>query len=194
MAEETVRYPLDDFDWPPPPTGEPGVSITHLRGLACCQVFAWRGQDARVQATLGVATSPGRLDHCDGMEVLPLAPRQWMMVSPRGRDGDFAEALALRLRGMAQVSDQSHGRAVLRVSGPGAIDLLAAECRLDLDAFGAACVAQTVLAETSVLMWRPVDVPGFRLMLYPGYTRDFIERLQQAAAPLRPLFNEETIA
>ncbi|MCP1675255.1 heterotetrameric sarcosine oxidase gamma subunit [Natronocella acetinitrilica] len=192
MAEQDLRYPVGLSTWQlPAQRGEPGVRIAHVRGLACCQVFARRGREDAVQAALNVTTAPGRGAMTRELLALPLAPRQWMILAPRGRDGALARALAQKLDGIGHVSDQSHGRAAFRVSGRHAVELLGRECRLDLATAEPGFAGQTVMAEISVLLCRPDAESGFVLLVYPGYAQAFLGWLQQAAASMQPLFVEE---
>lgn len=95
----------------------------------------------------------------DNPRALWLGPDEWLVAG----DVDVA---ALEARG-ALVVDVGHARAVLTLGGPGARDVLARGCPLDLDtrAFPVGGCAQSRLARLSVLLHRrAVD----RFDLYVG--------------------------
>ena len=196
MAEEREFHPLDELPPESPRAdGETGVTITTVRGMACCQVLARQGCESQVTERLGFRTAPGRAGWADDMLALPLAPRQWLLLAPRGRDGAFAGALTRLLDGVGHVSEQSHARALLRVSGPRAAEVLSRECRLDLDPRVAprGFVAQTAMADIGILLHRRDDIPSFDLLLYPGYALSFRQWLDSVARPMQPAYTEECV-
>lgn len=62
-------------------------------------------------------------------------PNRWLLVAPDQRQGDLTEALdPLRSAHPAiGVTDLSHARSIIRMSGPSVRSLLAKECTLDLE-------------------------------------------------------------
>ncbi len=191
MADRQVRYPLDELELKPRGDGGAPLEVAHLRGVACCQVVARRGCEQAVQRSLGVVTEPGRAVRAGDVTLLPLAPRQWLLMAPHGRDGALARETARRLSGVGHVSDQGHGRVLFRVAGNAATELLTRGCRLDLDPVAAppGFVAQTTMADVGVLMHR-VERNVFHLLLYPGYARSFWDWLRETAAPMQPELRE----
>ena len=72
----------------------------------------------------------------DGYDVLVAGsgPGEWLVLAPPGRGGDVTHRLTTAsYDGRVSVLDLTHGRAVLRLTGDRAADLLAMETRIDLD-------------------------------------------------------------
>lgn len=109
------------------------VTLTDCTPLAKVQVRApWNGALAKV---LGVPF--GRAARSDGELLIGSGPGQWLLLAPPGR----AEEVAGRLAGVAAdsapdelvtVTDLTHGRALVRLTGERAPDLLARLCPADL--------------------------------------------------------------
>jgi heterotetrameric sarcosine oxidase gamma subunit len=80
-------------------------------------------------------------------------PDRWLLLAERHQD--FRATLQL-LSGVASVTDQSEGRAVLRVSGPRVRDALAKGCMIDVHSsvFPASAAAATSIAHIDVHLWR----------------------------------------
>lgn len=135
-----------------------GCRITERRGLCLTQMIAGRGREAALAGALGQKL-PGRPSTAmaigDGT-VIALRPRDWLLVrhDPVGRRGGFAVDLRRRLDGIALVIDQSHGRVVLRLTGPAARRVLQKGIDIDLhpDMFGPGALAQTGIAGMAVLV------------------------------------------
>lgn len=82
-----------------------------------------------------------------------VGPGRWLLIAPGSQD------LPARLVGriapqVAAITDLSHGRTVVRVSGPDTRRMLAKLCTLDLDArvFTPGRCAQTLLGQAGVLL------------------------------------------
>jgi sarcosine oxidase subunit gamma len=166
-----------------PPDG-PGVLIGERRGLALAQVLARHGQDEAVAAALGVDPAPGLASRTPVGTALWLAPGTWMVVAEDLDHHGFYRSLRDRLGDRAAVVDQSHGRAVLRVAGARAREVLAKGCRLDLHprVFTPGMCAQTAIAQIGVLLHQCDEIPTYDLYVPAGYARDFLEWLMTSAA------------
>lgn len=162
----------------------PGVVITERRGLALVQVLARLGREEAVAARLELDPTPGQACATPVGAALWLAPGTWMVVADELEDGALHENLRERLRGLAAVVDQSHGRAVLRLAGARARDVLAKGCRLDLHprVFVPGMCAQTVMAQIGVLLHQCDEVPTYDLHVFAGYAVEFLEWLTTGAA------------
>ena len=116
--------------------------------------------------------------------MLWLAPGTWMVVAQDVEDGGLYSRLREELGDRAAVVDQSHGRAVLRLAGARARDVLAKGCRLDLHprVFTPGMCAQTVIAQIGVLLHQCDEIPTYDLYVFPGYALDFLEWLTSSAA------------
>lgn len=99
--------------------------------------------------------------------VLWLGPDEWLIV-----DHDLTEAQLLgALEGEGAAVELSANRLALHVSGPGARNVLASCCSLDLHprVFGAGRCAQTLVAGVAVILERTAGEPGFRLLVRPSF-------------------------
>ncbi len=118
-------------------------------------------------------------------QALWLGPDEWLLVSGEDRAGLLEDALAGQ---HCAIVDVSEARAVFELSGAGAAEVLAAGCRLDLEALRPGSCAQTALARTPVLL-EPREGGVWRL--YAGrsvaaYVRAWLEdamALQAIPAP-----------
>ncbi|MFI9829196.1 sarcosine oxidase subunit gamma [Streptomyces sp. NPDC051913] len=115
------------------------------------------------------------------LTALWLGPDEWLLVAPPGSAGDL-ESRVREAAGdeLVSVIDVSAQRTTLLVTGPGARDLLAHGCALDLHprAFGAGRCAQTTLGRTQVvLVARGEPRAGFWVLVrssFAGYLADWL--------------------
>jgi methylglutamate dehydrogenase subunit D len=163
---------------------EAPVVIAERRGLLLVQVIARRGGEQAVAERLGLDPAPGRASMTEAGAALWLAPGAWMVVAQGREDGTLYGSLLDALEGLAAVVDQSHGRAVLRLSGARARDVLAKGCRLDLHprAFAPGMCAQSAIAQIGALLHQVDEVPTYDLYFFAGYALDFLEWLTTSAA------------
>lgn len=196
MSDLQARYPLDHLNLAPTPSETPELLLSYRKGLAFCQVMASRGQAQATAAALDIPAGARIASSGDRFTALPLAPGQWLLCAPWGRDGRFTEDIAQRVRGIGHASEQSHGRAAFRVRGPSAATLLDRECRLDLDPAVAPTgfVGQTIMADIGVLIHKLDDTLTFDLIVHAGYAEHFIGWLDSVAQPFNPTFAEEIVA
>ena len=89
-----------------------------------------------------------------------LGPDEWLVLG--GREEDYP--------GAAAAVDVSANRVGFALSGPGAADVLAQGCSLDLDAsaFPPGRCAQTLVARAQVILLRP-DAETFHLLVRPSF-------------------------
>lgn len=173
---------------PAPPT--PGGVTLAERRTGLVEVSARRGRERELgtalQAQLGVALpEPGRASAHGDIAALWIAPATALIVGPLARLQELRAAIPPAL---AAVVDQSGGFAVVQLAGPCAAAALAKGCRVDLDprAFGAGCVARTIIAQVPAIVHR-VDAgasfaPAFDLFVPATLARSFVEFLLHAAA------------
>ncbi len=194
MAEQQARYPLDERALSSQTAGADRLAITHCRGMAFVQLMASAGQAGALAERLGIATEAGRATVLSDYTALPLAPGQWLLCAPSGRDGGFHRRIRALAEGLGHVSEQSHGRVLIRVEGPHAREVLRKECRLDLHsgAIAPGFAAHTVMADVGVTLHYVDERPTFDLILYPGYADSFWHWLAEAAAEFDPLLAERT--
>jgi sarcosine oxidase subunit alpha len=107
------------------------VALTDESGLA--KVVVRAAVDGPVGTALGTRFGRAARD-ADGALVVGSAPGEWLLLCA-GADSGRTEKLQARLAGLEElvsVVDVTHGRALLRLTGPRAADLLAKVCAIDL--------------------------------------------------------------
>ena len=168
--------------------GEPasvGVTIAERRDLSIVQVSAIPGvpeNRAAIEAAVGT-TLPGPGKSALGRRTaLWVGPGRWFIVEP-GR-GALADALEQARIGSAAITDLSHSRTVLRVSGAAVRDVIAQGCAVDLHprtARAGDCFVTAVARHSAVL--HIVDDTTMDIYVYRSFGQDLLEWLLEAAAP-----------
>jgi sarcosine oxidase subunit gamma len=167
----------------------PGVTIAERANLGLATVAARKGQDgaltAAVRETYGVDL-PAQSVTARGetMCFIGYGPGQWLVVSDTLGHEALAENLATRLKGLASVSDQSGGRAVLRVSGPRARDVLAKGLAVDLDprVFPADGAVTSTMSHMGVQLWRGGEADSYDIAIFRSVSASFWRWLTASAA------------
>ena len=168
--------------------GEPGVTVAERTDLGLATVEVRKGQDDALKASVREAYG---VDLPDGSAVfrgkdvdfIGTGPGQWLAVSGQLQNEQLADDLARKLGSLASVSDQSSGRAVIRVSGPKARDALAKGLAIDLDprVFGAGRAATSTISHMGVLVWREGETEEYDIALFRSVAESFWRWLSAAA-------------
>lgn len=159
------------------------LSISVRKLPALIQLFAKKDCEAELCEKLNFQTSAGMGAETDRFTALPIAPRQWILVSKDEKAPDFSRSIAQEITEHGYVSEQSDSRICIRISGKYARDLLSRGCRLDLHpsvASPGSC-AQTPIAQISVLLHQVDALPTYDLYLYSGFARSFWHWLSDTA-------------
>jgi heterotetrameric sarcosine oxidase gamma subunit len=92
--------------------------------------------------------------------------------------------LAARLAGIASVSDQSSGYAVLRIGGSASRDLLSRGAFIDFHParFGPGSAAVAVIAHIGVILWQIDDAPTYEVALFRSYAASFWHWIEATSA------------
>lgn len=109
---------------------------------------------------------------------------QWIALAER-RDGrDLERELEPRLAGLAAVADLSDARAVIRISGPRARDVLAKGIPIDLHprVFKPSGVAITHASHIGVILWQLDAYPTYELAIFRSFAHSFLVWLERSAA------------
>ncbi len=161
-----------------------GLALSELPGRAVVQLFAKRGREAAVGSALGIGHTAGLATTNERLTAMPLAPGQWILTSTDEGNGSFAAQLTQELGDDGYVSEQSHGRVIIRVSGHNARSLMQKGCRLDLhpSVATAGFCAQTSMAQVGVLIHQIDDEPTYDLHIYSGFALSFWHWLTSTAA------------
>lgn len=184
MFEPTTSHPLDHVT----PlhrisNDNADLSISVRKLPALIQLFAKKEHEAELCKKLNFQTSAGMGAETDRFTALPIAPRQWILVSKDEKALDFSRSIAHEIIEHGYVSEQSDSRVCIRISGKYARDLLSRGCRLDLHpsvALPGFC-AQTPIAQISVLLHQVDALPIYDLYLYTGFAHSFWHWLNHTA-------------
>ncbi len=187
MAEIPMRGPLDDSGPLSLKSADDSLQIVAEPMQAVSQLLATPASVAALCDLLQLDATPGQAQQRDGRMFLPLSPNQWLVVGD-GDGGTQAEVLRESVRGVAHVTDQSHGRCCFLVRGPRARDVLAKGCRLDLhpSVVAPGFCAQTTMAQVGVLLHLRDARPSFALLVPSGFARAFWQWLGEAAGEFLP--------
>lgn len=170
---------------------ESGVSLTEIRDFDLIQVMARRGKGAELaratEARFGVAAPDmPRAVQASDATLIWSGPDQFFVLSKGGRH--TVETLAPALSGAASLSDQSHARAFISISGARAVIMLAKLSSIDLHpaSFPVGVAAATSMDHTSVTLWRGSDRPDgqtvFNLLVFATFAESLWHTMLDAAA------------
>ena len=165
------------------------VVLTERSNLTISQISAYRDKMGDVASAVLAASGlelpqrPGRVV-ANGVALIGMARGQWLAVA----EGDEGRTLLARLNeavsGLASIVDQSDAKAIVRLAGPRARDILAKGCALDLDerAFKPQDAATTQIALIPCQLWQLDEAPTYDLAVPLSYARSFWSWLTASAA------------
>lgn len=169
--------------------GATGVALSERTGLALFVISAGAGKASEVAAKVLAVTGlelpigPKRASK-DGFALIGTAPGQWLAVV-EGRAGlSMLASLAAALKGLATIIDQSDGKAMLRISGPRAREVLAKGCSLDLHprVFKPGNAGTTPIALIDCVVWQVDEIPSYDLAVPTSFAESFWSWLTASAA------------
>lgn len=166
--------------------GEP-VRIAERR-VAIVQLAALKGRESdvaqRVSAGLGI-TLPGPVKsaHGDGVTAVWIAPETWLVSAPDMGGNGLLARVQSAVGDAAAVTDQSHGKTVLRLSGARVRDALDKVCRLDLHpkVFKAGDAAVTMIAHVTACLVMVDEAPTYDVIGPSTFSLSLLEGLEMAA-------------
>ncbi|GAB4352425.1 MAG: sarcosine oxidase subunit gamma [Kiloniellaceae bacterium] len=166
--------------------GAPGVTLTERKLVSLVQIAAWPDTaepvEGIVASLLGCAPPQRRDGSSGGPEGAILALGAGRLLA-ENRDPRLAEHLAGQIGpDLGAVTDLSHARIAIRVSGPRAAWVLAKGLAVDLhpSAFPPLKVAQAAIHEVGVIV-RRLSPESFDLYVYRGFALSFWHWLTEAA-------------
>lgn len=188
-----IRSPLDRalVAGPYGAQGDAGVALTEIRDFDLVQVMARRGKAGEMvkvaQARFGIAVpeTPKAVDAADAALIWS-GPDQFLVLSKGGRHS--IEALGSVFAGSASLSDQSHARVLISISGEKARTMLAKLSSIDLhpDVFAVGVAAATSMDHTSVTLWRGKDWADgqavFNLLVFATFAESLWHTILDSAA------------
>jgi heterotetrameric sarcosine oxidase gamma subunit len=192
MADPALQSALTEILRPhrAGPAGNAGLRLAERTGLAIWQIAAWREADVpalrsalRKSLRIALPDQPNGAAGAGGPIAIWIAPRRlWLVATAQDIVG--LAALPDLVAGRAAVTDLSHARTVLRLSGPEARNALAKLCRIDLHqkVFAPGRIAQTPLGQVPALIHCVDDGPTFDLYLPRSLAQSATQTLIDAAA------------
>jgi sarcosine oxidase subunit gamma len=168
-----------------------GVSLTEIRNFDLIQVMARRGKGAELASAAGTHFGVAIPDTPKAVQATDVAlvwsgPDQFLVLSKGGKH--TMDALGAVFAGSASLSDQSHARALISLSGDKARAMLAKLSSIDLHpaAFPVGSAAATSIDHTSVNLWRGNDRPDgqavFNLLVFATFAESLWHTMLDAAA------------
>lgn len=148
----------------------PGVTFMVRHPMSIVTVIARAGQGAATATAL------------KGHDAQWAGPDQYFVVAEGRGEGALYRELKAKLSGIASVSDQSHGRVIIRIAGPKARAVLAKGTPVDLhaDAFPLGKSALTQMAHVGIHMTR-VGEDAFDLSVFRGFAESYWEWITEQA-------------
>ena len=147
--------------------GAPGVTLSVIHPASIVTVIARKGKAKSL---------------ADALKTLPGARVQWA-----GADQYFVldrpfDEVAKKMEGLASCSDQSHGRAVIRIEGPKARNVLCKGTPVDLheSEFEIGKSALTQMAHVGIHLTR-TGKDAFEFSVFRGFSESFWEWLTEQA-------------
>jgi methylglutamate dehydrogenase subunit D len=155
------------------PKEAPGVELSVLHPASIVTVIARK--DCADQLRDGLAELKDCRVYWAGLE-------QYYVVATGLPDGTLYRELGERLNGVATISDQSHGRIIIRIAGPKARHTLAKGTPVDLhpEEFAVGKSALTQMSHVVVHLSR-TGKDTFEISLFRGFAESFWEWLTQQA-------------
>lgn len=171
--------------------GDAGVSLTEIRNFDLVQVMARRGRAAELaiaaKARFGIAApeTPKAVQTPDATSIWS-GPDQFFVLSKGGKH--TTQTLAPALSGPASLSDQSHARVLISISGNKARTMLAKLSSIDLHPalFPVGSAAATSMDHTSVTLWRGADradgLAVFNVLVFATFAESLWHTMLDSAA------------
>jgi sarcosine oxidase subunit gamma len=179
-TELTARSGLEHLGISPTPAPIRGqVALAVHQNVALASVILRQGQQLAlshaVRDAVGVdlPTTPRRNPH-GATAFVWTGPGQWLAMREGAEPYAFERELHQKLGAFAAICDQSDGRTLIQVSGPGARDLLAKGPIVDLHprVFGPGDVAATALAHIPVVLWQLDETPTYQFAVFRSFAPD----------------------
>jgi sarcosine oxidase subunit gamma len=169
----------------------PGISLTEVRNFDLVQVMARRGEEREMadvaKARFGMAAPDvSKAVQTADASLIWSGPDQFLVLSKGGKHA--MDPLSQAFSQSASLSDQSHARALIIVSGAKARAMLAKLLSIDLHpaVFPIDAAAATSIDHTSVNLWRGNDRPDgqavFNLLVFATFAESLWHTMLDAAA------------
>jgi sarcosine oxidase, subunit gamma len=159
----------------------PHRTIVNIRGAASDPAFS-----AAVQTATGLSlpSAANTVSFGGVCQILWLGPNEWWITGPDGEADSLVEALRANFAGQhATACDVSESRAIIRLTGPKARDVLMRGVSLDLHPreFRVGQCAQTGVSRANALIHLVDDAPTFELYVLKSFS-DYLWRWLEIVA------------
>ncbi len=153
--------------------GDPGIELSVRHPASIVTVIARKGAAGRLADVL---------QGLEGCNVYWAGFEQYFVVAEGRAEGSLHRELKEKLGHLASVSEQSHGRIIIRVAGPKSRNVLAKGTAVDLhgDSFPIGKSAATQMAHVGVHLTR-IGENSFELAAFRGFAESFWEWLTEQA-------------
>lgn len=165
----------------------PGVRLSVRHPLSIVTIIVRKSKvtalSARLEDRCGVAApNPRRMVKGNGLTVQWCGDQQFYAIAEGRVEGALYAELKSQLEGIASVSDQSHGRVVMGLTGPAARGVLAKGSAVDFHRreFPVNSAAPTQMAHIGVHVTATGE-DAFELSLFRGFSEHFWEWLTEQA-------------
>ena len=151
--------------------GAPGAELSVRHPCSIVAIIARKGKANTLVKALG---------ELKNWTVQWAGADQYYAVSERHGEAALHAELKAKLTGLASVSDQSHGRVIIRIGGPRSRNVLAKGTPVDLhtDEFPVGKSAVTQMAHVGVHLTRTGE-DSFELSVFRGFAESFWEWLTE---------------
>ena len=152
---------------------DPGIELSVRHPASIVTVIARKGAAGRLADVL---------QGLEGCNVYWAGFEQYFVVAEGRAEGSLHRELKEKLDHLASVSEQSHGRIIIRVAGPKSRSVLAKGTPVDLHAevFPVGKSAVTQMAHVGVHLTR-IGENSFELSVFRGFAESFWEWLTEQA-------------
>lgn len=165
----------------------PELSISPNDGMTLASLAAAKGKRealaAAIQEKYGVMlpSTPQRVEG-NGIAILWAGPDQWLVMAERTNGRDLEVELKPVVAGLAAVTDQTDARAILRISGPRAREVLAKGVPIDLHprVFAPGSVAITHASHIGVILWQLDAAPTYELAVFRSFAQSLADWVEES--------------
>ena len=162
---------------------EPPLIIRPVEGHGLATIMARKGvSPATIGKALGVEAPEGPRSAVTGKRrLVGIGPDTWLLMED-AIGPEWIAGIERCLVGLASVTEQSSGFALLDISGPSARAVLQKGLAIDLhpDAFPAGAAATSTIDHIGVTFWC-VATNSFQIATFRSYGRDFRRWLEETA-------------
>ena len=155
------------------------LSIVHVAGKVTDKAFV---DGVKKACGCALPTDPCTVASSGDLSIAWLSPTRWLVIAPDRGPGVLEKSLREACGDSGAVIDVSHGRTVIRISGPNARTVLMKGAPLDFHhkAFKPGMTAQSAISQCGVVLVCVAD-DAFDLYVFRGFGQHMWEWVSDAA-------------